>query len=124
MTTPIHQQLLAALTPALANTWAIELPPIPVWPAAVFDVESTPEEGWCMGGGYTRHDVTLVVLSKSLADLDTLLPTGGGGPLRATLQALAAYQYEVGCADADYEPDPAVYARSLAVNFRTPVHPV
>lgn len=123
MTTPLHNQLLAALSTALPNTWAVELPPNPEWPAAVFDVDSKPEEGWCMGGGYVRHQVSVVVLSRNLADLVTLLPTEGGGPLRTALQALPAYQFEEGCADADYEPDPAVYGRSLTVNLRTPVHP-
>ncbi len=47
----VHQLLSVALAPALDNTWAVELPPNPPWPAAVFDVDSKPEETWCAGGG-------------------------------------------------------------------------
>ena len=118
--TTIHQALTAALSVALANTWAIELPPAPVWPAAVFDVDSEPEPTWCAGGGYTQHEVNLVVMSRSLADLDVLLPVGHGGPFRAALETLDSYQYEDASGDADYEPDPEVYARFLTVRLRTP----
>jgi len=116
----INATLTQALTVALSNTWAIELPPVPVWPAAVFDVESAPEEAWCMGGGYTQHDVHLVVMARDLDQLDVLLPLAGGGPFRAALEAQDSYQYEDGCGDADYETDPQIYARHLTVRLRTP----
>lgn len=116
----IHQLLAAALTPALDNTWAIELPPDPIWPAAVFDVDSKPEEAWSMGGGYTQHDVHLVVLARTVEELDVLLPLDGGGPLRAALEALESYQYEDDAGDADYEADPNIFGRYLAVRLRTP----
>ena len=116
----VHELVTAALVPALANTWAIELPPIPVWPAAVFDIDSAPEAEWSMGGGYTQHDVNLIVLARSIEELDVLLPTDGGGPLRAALEALDCYQYEDASGDADYEPDPEVYGRFLTVRLRTP----
>lgn len=118
--TTIHQLLTAALTPALANTWAVELPPRPTWPAAVFDVDSNPEEGWCAGGGYSQIDVNIVVLATTVEELDVLLPVDGGGPLRAALEAMPAYQYEDDAGDADYEPDPDVFARYLTVRLRTP----
>lgn len=122
MTQPpsIHHRLMTALGAALANTWWRELPERPTWPAAVFSVETAPEPGWCAGGGYDAHDVTLIVLSRSAADLDKLLPTGGEGAFRAALQAMDHYQWEVGCEDADYEDDPQVYARALIVRLRTP----
>ncbi len=116
----IHQLLIAALTPALANTWAVELPPIPVWPGAVFDVDSKTEDAWCAGGGYSQHDVHLVVLARTIEELDVLLPLAGGGPFRAALEAMPAYQYEDDAGDADYEPDPEIYARYLTVRLRTP----
>lgn len=116
----IHQLLTAALTPALANTWAVELPPNPTWPAAVFEVDSDPEEGWTMGGGYTQHDVHLIVLAATIEELDVLLPLDGGGPLRTVLEAMESYQYEDGAGDADYEADPEIYARYLTVRLRTP----
>ena len=116
----VHQQLTAALTPALANTWAVELPPRPSWPAAVFDVDSNPEDGWTMNGGYTQHDVHLVVLSATVEELDALLPLDGGGPLRAAVEAMPSYQYEDSCGDADYEADAEIFGRYLTVRLRTP----
>lgn len=116
----IHELLTQALGSVLANTWAVELPPRPTWPAAVFDVDSEPEDQWCAGGGYTRHDVHLVVLARTIEELDALLPAGGGGPFRDALEVLPAYQYEDGSGDADYEPDPEIYGRYLTVRMRTP----
>lgn len=118
--TTVHQLLTAALTPALNNTWAVELPPNPQWPAAVFDVDTRPEESWCANGGYSQHDVHLVVLARTVEELDVLLPLEGGGPLRSALEAMPAYQYEDDAGDADYEADPDVFARYLTVRLRTP----
>ena len=118
--TTIHELLTATLTPALANTWAVELPPRPTWPAAVFDVDSKPEDAWCAGGGYTQHDVNIVVLARTMEELDVLLPVGGMGPLREALEALPAFQYEDDSGDADYEPDPDIFARYFIVRLRTP----
>ena len=120
--TTVHQLLTATLSSVLDNTWAVELPPRPTWPAAVFDVDSKPEELWCAGGGYTQHDVNLIVLASTMEELDVLLPVDGGGPLRAALEALDSYQYEDDSGDADYEPDPEIYARYLTVRVRTPRH--
>jgi len=116
----VHATVIAALAAVLANTWAVELPPDPVWPAAVFDIDSTPEDTWCMGGGYTQHDLNLVVMARTIEELDALLPQSGGGALRPALEELSAYQYEEACGDADYEGDPEVYARFLTVRLRTP----
>lgn len=116
----VHALIVQALSPVLSNTWAIELPPAPVWPAAVFDVDSKPEDGWSMGGGYTQHDVNLIVMARDLDELNALLPLSGGGPFRAALEAMEHYQYEDDAGDADYEPDPQIYARYLTVRLRTP----
>lgn len=118
--TTVHQLLTAALVPALANTWAVELPPRPTWPAAAFDVDSKPEDAWCAGGGYTQHDVNIVVLARTIEELDVLLPVGGMGPLRQALEAMPAFQYEEDSGDADYEPDPDIFGRYLTVRLRTP----
>ncbi|SFB96662.1 hypothetical protein SAMN05216344_106123 [Polaromonas sp. OV174] len=116
----VHETVTAALSAVFPNAWAVELPPIPVWPAAVFDIDSAPEEAWCSGGGYTQHDVNLIVLARTIEELDVLLPMSAGGTLRPALEGLDSYQYEDACGDADYEPDPAVYARFLTVRLRTP----
>ena len=116
----VHETVTTALTAVLLNTWAVELPPIPVWPAAVFDVDSNPEDLWCHGGGYTQHDVNLVVMARTIEELDVLLPLSGGGTLRPKLEALDAFQYEDACGDSEYEGDAEVYARFLTVRLRTP----
>ena len=118
--TTVHQLLNTALTPVLANTWAVELPPKPTYPAAVYDVDSQTEERWDVSGGYMQHDVNLVVLARTIEELDVLLPMDGGGSLRSALEAMPSFQFEDDSGDADYEPDPAVYARYLTVRLRTP----
>lgn len=119
----IHELVLQALKPALPNTWWRELPPRPQWPAAVFSVESAPESAWCAGGGYDAHDVTVIVLSTDPDQLDALLPTSGQGSIREAIELIPAYQWEVGCEDADFEDDAKVYARALIVRLRTPRYP-
>ena len=116
----IHQAIADALADAWPNCWAIELPPAPTFPAVVFDVDSEPEPQWCIGGGYVQHDVNVVAVARDLDELDVLLPLVGGGTLRPALEQLPAYQYEEACGDADYEPDPQLYARFLTVRLRTP----
>ena len=116
----VHEQVTTALTAIFPNAWAIELPPDPVWPAVVFDIDSAPEAAWCMGGGYMQHDVNLIVVARTIEELDVLLPLDGGGTLRPALEIMPAYQYEDSAGDADYEPDPDLYARFLSVRLRTP----
>lgn len=117
----IHETVNAALSAALANTWAVELPPDPTWPAAVFDIDSAPEPGWAApGGGYVAHELNVIVMAETIEELDELLPGEGAGPLRDAVEALDSYQYEEDSGDADYEGDAKVYARFLTVRLRTP----
>lgn len=116
----IHAEVNAALSAALLNTWATELPPIPTWPAAVFEIDSKPESGWAAGaGGYTQHEVNVVVMAEAVEELDALLPADGGGPMRQALEGLASYMFEEDSGDADYEGDAKVYARYVTVRLRT-----
>lgn len=111
----IKQTMLGLLTPICANTWAIELPSSPVWPAVVFDVDTDPEDQWTLGGGYDQHVVNVVVLAQGLSDIEALLPA-----IRA---ALNAHPQSMGIedeGDADYEPSPQVYAYYISTRFRTP----
>lgn len=117
----IHEAVNAALSAALANTWATELPPNPVWPAAVFEIDSAPEPGWASGGGgaYSQHEVNVVVMATTVEQLDALLPASGTGPIRAALEAMEAYMFEEDSGDAEYEGDAQVYARFVTVRLRT-----
>ena len=62
------------------------------------------------------------ILARTIEELDVLLPLAGGGPFRAALEAMPAYQYEDDAGDADYDPDPEIFARYLTVRLRTPRH--
>jgi hypothetical protein len=101
----IHADIVAVLTPILANTWAVELPEQPSWPAIVFDVDTDPEQGWVLGGGYDQHTVAIVTLAKTRTELATLQTL-----VDAAMEALPGYLRDEDRGDADYEDDPSVYA--------------
>jgi hypothetical protein len=112
----VRPLITQTLTAVLPNTWLVELPPVPVFPAAVFDVDTTPEEGWCAGGGYDQHSVHLVVMARDADQLDDLLPR-----YQAALESLLPYfMYVEDGGDADYEADSSVFARYITVRLRMP----
>lgn len=112
----VHALVSAALEAVLPNTWAVELPPVPTWPAVVFDIDSKPEEQWCAGGGYDQHSVNIVAMAKDLDTLIALMPR-----LLAAMEALQpAFQFDEDTGDADYEDDPDVFAQFLTIRLRTP----
>ena len=116
----IHETITAALQD-VPNSWAIELPTRPKFPAVVFNVETNPEDAWCMGGGYDQHTVQIVALADTVEELDALIPTSPAtGPIRAGMEALDCFQYEDSSGDAVYEPDPKKYGRHVTVVLRTP----
>lgn len=104
---------LAALTPVLANSWAIELPPDPTFPATVFDVKTEPEKTWVMGGGYDQHVVTVVVLAHDLDEIEALKPQ-----IKAAMEAIDGFMDLEDEGDADYEADPEVYGYYLDFRIR------
>ncbi|WP_430229923.1 hypothetical protein [Nitrosomonas communis] len=104
-----------ALSAIIANTWAVELPPNPTWPAIIFEIESLPEKGWVQGGGYVQHVVTVVLFTETRAELATLKPQ--------TVAAMEGinndpfrYLGEEESGDAEFEELPGVYA--YYQNFR------
>lgn len=111
----IKQTVLGLLTPIVANSWAVELPHTPTWPAIVFDIDTTPEPQWVLGGGYDQHAVAVVVLARTLAEIEALLPS-----LRAALEDHAQSMGVDDEGDADYEGDPEVYGYFINATFRTP----
>lgn len=112
----INSIIYAALSAVLPNTFAVELPPDPQFPAIVFDSETTPESGWCAGGAaaYSQSEVTVIALGRNLADVDSLL-----AQIRAALEGVAGFMEEIGSGNSDYEPDPDAYAMFLIVRIRT-----
>lgn len=101
----IKQILTSALSAVLPNTWAVELPADPVWPALVFDIDTKPEPGWVLGGGYDQHTVSVVILARTLGEIEALQPQ-----IDAALQAVAGYMTDEDRGDADYEGDASLYA--------------
>ena len=101
----IKTNLISVLTPVLANTWAIELPVNASFPALVFDIETTPEQQWVLGGGYDQHTVTVLIYAKTLAEIDTLRAA-----VDTALEAMAGYMLDGDRGDANYEDDASIYA--------------
>lgn len=111
----VKEIVSAALLPVMTNTWSIELPPNPMFPALVFTVETTPEEQWCMGGGYDQHEISVVILSKTQELIDSTMPQ-----VRSAFEALPTYMVEEAGGDVDYEDDPDVYGYAMTFRLRTP----
>jgi hypothetical protein len=110
----IKQTVYAALTPVLANSHAVELPPNPTWPASVFEIDTKPEDTWVQGGGYEQHVVTVVTLG-SLTEIDTLKPQ-----ILAAMEAITGYMFDEEEGDAEYEGDANVYGYFQNFRIRTP----
>ena len=101
----IKQTVLTALSAALPNTWAVELPQNPTYPAIVFEIDTAPEQQWVLGGGYDQHTVSVVILAKTLGEIETLNPQ-----IIAAMEAIPGYMLDGDKGDADYEDDASVYA--------------
>ncbi len=106
--------LYAALSAVLPNTHSVELPPAPTWPACVFEIESTPEPGWVLGGGYDQHDISVVTLASS--KIEIVGPGGLKQRIFAAVSALDGFMGDEFAGDAAYEGDASVYA--YVQNFR------
>lgn len=100
----IKQILTGALSAVLPNTWAVELPADPAWPAIVFDIDTKPESGWVQGGGYDQHTVSIVILARTLGEIEDLQLQ-----IDAALQVVAGYLTDEDRGDADYEGDASLY---------------
>ena len=102
--------LSEALGDVLDNSWSIELPPKPTWPALVFNVTSTPEKGWVLGGGYDLHAIEVTIFARTRAELATLQ-----AQVLTAIESLPGYMGDEEHGDAAYEPDPQLYA--YVMNF-------
>lgn len=107
----IDEILYAALSAVLPNAHSVELPDKPTWPALVFEVNSTPEPGWVLGGGYDQHEVMVSTLARSKREIHELK-----AQIVAALEALSGYLGEEFAGDADYQGEAGVYA--YVQNFR------
>lgn len=94
-----------ALNAVLANSWAVELPPEPDFPAIVFEIDSVPETDWVLGGGYTQHVVTVTTFAYTRTELATLRAS-----VQTAMEALTGFITEGESGDAQFEEFPGVYA--------------
>lgn len=100
----IKQSVNSALSAVLANTWAVELPPDVQWPAIVFDIETTPEQAWVLGGTYDQHTVGVVIYAKTIGELDALK-----SQVDTAMESITGYMLDGDRGDSPYEDDPSVY---------------
>lgn len=100
----IKQLVTVALSPVLNNSWAIKLPTNPTWPAIVFDIETQPEQGWVLGGGYEQHTVSVVILARTQDEIEAL-----HAKVKTAMKAIVGFLEDGDHGDADYEPDASVY---------------
>lgn len=110
----VKEIVTAALVPVLNNTWAIELPPNPMWPAIVFEIDTETEDAWCLGGGYDQHEITVTIYATTPERIDQLVPD-----VRAAFEALTSFMFEDKGGDAEFEDDPNVYAYFMTFRLRT-----
>lgn len=110
----VKEIVTTALSAVLTNTWAVELPPDPTYPALVFEIETDTETAWCLGGGYDQHDIVITILSTTQEQIDTLKPQ-----IRTAIEALASFMYEDQSGDVSFEDDPNVYGYQMTFRLRT-----
>lgn len=111
----IKQIINTALSAVLANTWAVELPENPTFPAVVFEIDTTPEQQWVQGGGYDQHTVSVVILAKTLDEIQTLKLQ-----LIAAIEVIPGYLLDGDSGDAAYEGDASVYGYFMNHVIRLP----
>jgi hypothetical protein len=107
----VDEIVYAALLAVLQNTHSVELPDRPTWPALVFEVNSTPEPGWVLGGGYDQHDIVVTTLARSKREIHELKPQ-----IRSAMEALEGFMGDEFSGDADFQGEAGVYA--YVQNFR------
>lgn len=107
----VDEAVYAALSAVLANTHSVELPPRPTWPALVFEIDSTPESGWVLGGGYDQHEIVVSTLARTKGEINSLKSL-----VSAAISVLPGFMGDEFAGDADYQGEASVYA--YVQNFR------
>ncbi|MEW9586245.1 hypothetical protein [Paraburkholderia sp. DGU8] len=110
----LKEDVYAALSAILPNTYNVELPQNPTWPSIVYSVHTEEEDGWVLGGGYDLHTVTVAILDR---DTDAI------GVLRdqivATFEQMDDFIIIESEGDSQYEGNAAVYAYLIMPKLRT-----
>lgn len=110
----IGTTITTALTAVLANAWAVELPPEPEFPAIVFEIDSTPESNWVLGGGYTQHVITVTTFARTKTELAAYKTA-----IQSAMEAITGFITEEESGDASFEDLPGVYAYFQNFRIRT-----
>ncbi|MEW9584329.1 hypothetical protein [Paraburkholderia sp. DGU8] len=110
----LKTEVYQALVAILPNTFNVELPPNPTWPALVYTVHSQEETGWVLGGGYDLHTVTIAILGRD---------TDENGALRDQIveafEQMDDFLLVESEGDSEYQGNAAVYAYLVMIQMRT-----
>jgi len=107
----VKQCVYEALAAILPNTHAGNLPDNPTWPALVFEINTEPEPGWVMGGGYNMNDIAVMTFSPSQEEIEQL-----AAQVLVAISELDGFMGDEFSGDADYQGEADVYA--FVQNFR------
>jgi hypothetical protein len=110
----VKSDVNTALSAVLANTYAIELPSEPTWPAIVYEIDTERETGWVLGAEYEQHVIAVTLLSDSLAEVATLKDQ-----VETAMRALDGYMGLEDHGDAEYEDDARIYGYFMNYRIRT-----
>lgn len=102
----IRQAINTALSTVTNNTWAVELPENPTFPAVVFEIETNPEDIWAYpaGSAYDQHTVSITILARTFGEIETLLPQ-----VTTAIETVEGYMLDGERGDAEYQDDPSIY---------------
>ena len=111
----MQQDMLALIKGVESNAWAAELPPEPIFPAALFEIDVQPEKGWTAGATYANFIVTVYLFNPSKSNLMTKATA-----MRAAFEAYPWLLAEEESGDAAFEDWPEQFAYYMI--FRTRGH--
>jgi hypothetical protein len=110
----VKTEVYAALCAILPNTYNVELPPNPTWPALVYTLHTEEESGWVMGGGYDLHTVTIAILGRD-TDANAVLRN----QIATAFEQMDDFIEIEAEGDSEYQGDAAVYAYLMMPKLRT-----
>lgn len=110
----LKTEVYAALAAILPNTFNVELPPNPAWPALVYTVHSQEETGWVLGGGYDLHTVTIAILGRDTDENAALRDQ-----IVEVFEQMDDFLLVESEGDSEYQGNAAVYAYLVMIQMRT-----
>ena len=108
-----QQDIAALIISVQPNSWAIELPQTPTFPAASFDIDVRPERTWVLGADYARFFVSVMLYDKSKTNIMVT-----ASAMRAAFLTLEGFIEETESGDASFEDYPNLYGYFLNFTVR------